>query len=97
MMKEKMIYSVLRSPISTEKSAKASALSKYVFKVSRESTKPMIKRAVEFLFKTKVLSVNIINVPGKTKTFKRVKGRASGYKKAVVTVKKGEVLELQGK
>ena len=87
-------YDKILSPIVTEKSTNLSEQNKVVFKVPNSSNKKIIKKNVEKLFKVKVVKVNILNL--KTK-FKLRQGRISkkkGYKKAIVTLKKGQSIDL---
>lgn len=88
-------YDLIRRRVLTEKStALEEALGKYVFEVSPKSNKTQIKKAVEILFKVKVLSVNILQKPVKGKVFKGTKGLRSGFKKSVVTVSGGKKIQL---
>jgi large subunit ribosomal protein L23 len=84
------IYEVLRRPLVTEKSNYLnSKLHQYVFEVTSDATRTLVKDAVETLFDVKVLRVNVINAPGKrTRRAKsrRLDMRDSGYKKAIVTL-----------
>lgn len=84
------IYEVLRRPLVTEKSNfQSSKLHQYVFEVADDATKVLVKDAVEKLFDVKVLRVNVINAPAKRTRrarSRRLAVRASGYKKAVVTL-----------
>ncbi len=84
------IYEVLRRPLVTEKTNyQVNSLHKYVFEVSKEATRTVVKDAVEQIFDVKVVNVNIINVPAKrTRQAKsrRLVVRNSGYKKAIVTL-----------
>lgn len=92
------VYRIIQEPIITEKATYLNSLSKYVFKVYPEANKIMIKNAVEKLYKdVKVKDVRIINVRGKKRRLGRYDGRKSGYKKAIVTLKKGviEVTPIQ--
>jgi large subunit ribosomal protein L23 len=93
-MIELRAYDVLRRPVLTEKSNYLGDQGKYVFVVDKDSNKLQIKKAVEKVFDVVVKSVNIINVPGKTKVFKGKKGKRSGYKKAVVTTKDMQKIEF---
>ena len=92
------IYDVLRRPIITEKSNyQAGKLNKYVFEVDKSSTKALVKEAVETLFNVKVERVNIINVPAKRSRrarSRRLLVRRSGYKKAIVTLRDGESIDV---
>ena len=84
----------IRSPIITEKATILSEQNKTVFKVHEGANKESIKKNIEKLFKVNVIKVNIIN----TKTKRKMKqGKASfksGYKKAIVTLKKGQSIDL---
>ena len=84
----------IRNPIITEKATILSEQNKTVFKVHGGATKKTIKKNIEKLFKVNVVKVNIIN----TKTKRKIKqGRfstKSGYKKAIITLKKGQSIDL---
>ena len=67
---------------------------KYVFEVDRKATKAQVKEAVEQAFKVKVMKVNLIRVPGKTKRFGRRQITSSPWKKAVVTLAPGQKITL---
>jgi large subunit ribosomal protein L23 len=92
------IYDVLRRPIITEKTNYLNTdHHQYVFEVTNDSTKALVKDAVELLFDVDVLRVNIINVPAKRTRRVRnrqLKVRRSGYKKAVVTLASGDTIEI---
>tara|TARA_B100001027_G_C16184955_1_gene293298 strand:- start:101 stop:394 length:294 start_codon:yes stop_codon:yes gene_type:complete len=90
------LYEIIKQPVVTEKTTKISENNQFVFKVENTCSKLDIKNAVEKIFKVKVKSVNTIKIKGKTKVFKGTKGRRSDYKKAVVTLKKGETLDYSG-
>ena len=84
-------YSILIKPIITEKStALKEEKNLLCFQVDSRATKIDIKRAVESIFKVKVEKVNIVNVKPKPKRLGRFEGRRPGWKKAYVTLKKGE-------
>jgi len=87
------LIKVLKQPVISEKSFAAAENGKYVFLVDKNATKVEIEKAVEKAFKVHVLSVNTVVVKGKLKRFGRVFGRRSDYKKAIVTIKKGESIE----
>lgn len=90
------IYNIILSPVITEKATKISENNQYVFKVSLNSNKSNIKVAIEKLFKVKVKSINTTKVKGKTKVFKGTKGKRSDYKKAIITLNKGQNLDYSG-
>jgi len=92
------ITEILRHGVVTEKTVKLQEQNKYTFKVALEANKIDVRRAVETLFKVKVVSVNIIRMPGKTKMIRR-KGsaprpvEAREWKKAIVTLKEGYAID----
>lgn len=85
---------VLIRPVITEKSTALAAMNKYVFQVARAANKMMVKQAVEALFPVQVTAVNIINVPGKERRWGRHRGRTRPWKKAIVTLRPGQHIEL---
>ncbi len=87
-------YDVLRRPVITEKNTMLTEQSKYTFEVAREANKPQIKQAVEKAFKVKVVSVNVIHVPGKMRRAGRQRGMTPSWKKAVVTLEPGNKIEF---
>jgi large subunit ribosomal protein L23 len=87
-------YTRLTSPIITEKSTMLSEFNKVVFRVPLEATKPQIKEAVEALFNVNVVGVNTLVVKGKTKFFRGVAGRRSDVKKAIVTLREGQSIDV---
>jgi large subunit ribosomal protein L23 len=87
-------YGRISAPIITEKSTQLSEQNKVVFKVPLDATKPQIKEAVEALFKVNVTAVNTIVQKGKTKLFRGVAGRRSDIKKAIVTLKDGQSIDV---
>ena len=86
------IHDVLRRPIITEKNTMVGAQNKYTFEVADGATKPMVREAVEVIFKRKVEAVNVVHVPGKLRRVGRQRrpGKTSPWKKAVVTLRSGE-------
>lgn len=92
------IYDVLRRPIITEKSNYLNSnLHQYIFEVTPNATKRLVKDAVETLFDVDVLTVNIINVPPKRTRrarSRRVMVRRSGYKKAIVTLAPDDTIDI---
>ena len=92
------VFDILRRPIITEKSNyQAGDLNQYVFEVSMDATKQMVKDAVETVFDVDVARVNIINVPAKRSRRwrnRRVKVRRSAYKKAIITLEPGESIDV---
>ena len=90
------LYDIIKFPVVTEKSTKISENNQFVFKVAINSSKGDIKKAIEKVFKVKVKAINTIKVKGKKKVFKGTKGKRSDFKKAVVTLVKGETLDYSG-
>ncbi|MDZ4246715.1 MAG: 50S ribosomal protein L23 [Dehalococcoidia bacterium] len=88
------LYEVLRRPLVTEKNTILQELGKYVFEVHKNANKPMVKQAVQLAFKVKVEKVNIINVHGEKKRFGAKMITTPSWKKAVVTLKKGDKIQI---
>ena len=82
------------SPNVTEKSTALSDFNKVVFKVDKGATKKSITRSIEKIFKVNVIKINTINIKGKNKLVKNKKSFKPGYKKAIVTLKKGQSIDL---
>jgi large subunit ribosomal protein L23 len=87
-------YDVVLAPHITEKSTLLSEHNAVVFKVANDATKPEIKAAVEALFSVKVLGVNTIVQKGKTKKWKGTNYSRSDMKKAIVTLKDGQSIDV---
>nr|AKQ05276.1 50S ribosomal protein L23, large subunit ribosomal protein L23 [uncultured Nitrospirae bacterium Rifle_16ft_4_minimus_28768] len=89
------IHDIISYPIITERSTELrEGMNKVLFIVNPNANKIQIKRAVEELLKVKVEKVNLINMPEKKKKLGKFEGIKSGKKKAVVTLKQGEKLEI---
>tara|TARA_Y100000590_G_scaffold51964_1_gene54466 strand:+ start:3527 stop:3820 length:294 start_codon:yes stop_codon:yes gene_type:complete len=82
------------SPTITEKATSLSEFNKIVFKVHKGASKNSIKKNVEKIFKVNVVKINTINLKGKTKMVRNKKTYKPGYKKAIVTLKKGQSIDL---
>jgi len=93
-MKKFNLIDTITSPRITEKATSLSEHNKIVFKVHDGATKKSIKRSVEKIFKVNVIKVNTINQKGKTKLVRGKKTNRPGYKKAIVTLKKGQSIDL---
>ncbi|MBX7492859.1 MULTISPECIES: 50S ribosomal protein L23 [Qipengyuania] len=87
-------YDVVLAPHITEKSTLASEHNAVVFKVANDATKPQIKEAVEAIFGVSVTGVNTINVKGKTKRWRGKPYKRNDLKKAVVTLKDGDSIDV---
>ncbi len=87
-------YRVLVEPWVTEKTHLMMGMNKYVFKVTKDASKTEVKNAIEGIYGVKVEKMGIVNISSKSKFFGRHKGVKSGFKKAVITLKKGDSIEL---
>ena len=93
MKKINHLDSIIR-PIITEKATILSEQNKTVFKVHKKANKKNIKKNIEKLFKVNVIKVNIVNLKPKIKLKQGKLAKKSGYKKAIVTLKKGQSIDL---
>lgn len=78
----------------TEKAGMLSTGRKYIFIVEKDANKPEIKKAIETMYKVKVEGVNVINTKGKMKRLGRSVGRSANYKKAIVSLKEGNTIDI---
>tara|TARA_B100001175_G_C19342356_1_gene558089 strand:- start:264 stop:584 length:321 start_codon:yes stop_codon:yes gene_type:complete len=85
--------SIIKKPITTEKSTNLQQFNQYSFVVSKKSNSNEIKQAIETLFKVKVLKINTSIVRGKIKSFKGEFGYRKDIKKAIVTLKEGNTID----
>jgi len=91
----KSIYSIIKSPLITEKSARDSVFRKYAFQVDKNANKVQIKRAIEKIYKVKVTKTSVLMVKGKIKKLRfNQAGRTASWKKAVVTLKEGFEIKI---
>ena len=93
-MKKFHYLDTIISPNITEKSTSLSDFNKIVFKVDRGANKESIKKSIEKIFKVNVIKINTINMKRKSKIVRNKKAFKSGYKKAIVTLKKGQSIDL---
>ena len=93
-MKKFHYLDTIISPNITEKSTSLSGFNKIVFKVDKNANKGSIKRSIEKTFKVNVIKVNTVNIKGKNKLVRNKKAFKSGYKKAIITLKKGQSIDL---
>ncbi|MBI78523.1 MAG: 50S ribosomal protein L23 [Rhodospirillaceae bacterium] len=87
-------YDLIVAPVVTEKSTMGSENNQVTFRVPLTATKPQIKAAIEILFKVKVNSVNTLKQRGKIKRFKGKLGKRPDYKKAIVSLAEGEMIDV---
>ncbi len=88
------LYDKILSPVVTEKSTNLSEQNKITFKVPNSSNKKNLKKNIEKIFKVNVTKINIINKKNRTKLARGKKIKVSGYKKAIITLKKGQNIDL---
>ena len=88
------LYDKILSPFVTEKSTNLSDQNKIIFKVSSKANKVNLKKNIEKIFKVNVTKINIINKQSRKKIVKGKKVKVSGYKKAIITLKKGQNIDL---
>ena len=93
-MRKIHLYDKILSPIVTEKSTNLSEQNKIVFKVPNKANKKNLKKNVEKIFKVNVTKINIVNKKTRTKTTRGKKVKVKGYKKAIITLKKGQTIDL---
>lgn len=97
-MSNAKILGVIRAPRISEKSARLQELSnQYVFEVAKDATKADVKQAVESLFNVKVEAVNVVNVKGKSKSFRFRAGRRGDWRKAYVRLAEGQSIDVMAK
>lgn len=87
-------YEVIVSLLRTEKGLQLMPFNKYLFRVARNANKLQIKKAAEEIYKVKVKSVNVLTVKGKKRRLRFKEGTTANWKKAVVTLKEGEKIEV---
>ena len=85
---------ILKAPHITEKATNLAEKNQYVFRVWQKANKNEIKKAIENLYKVKVMDVKIINVPAKRRRLGRISGWKKGFKKAIVRIKEGQKIEV---
>jgi large subunit ribosomal protein L23 len=88
------LYDVIQRPVITEKATMFAEQNKVVFRISPTADKSDVKRAVEALFGVNVTKVNTISVKGKAKRFRGRNGQRSDFRKAVVTLKEGQSIDI---
>ena len=88
------LYDKILSPLLTEKSTNLSEQNKIVFKVHKNANKQNLKSNIEKIFKVNVTKINIINKKNRTNLTRGKKVKVSGFKKAIVTLKKGQTIDL---
>ena len=93
-MKNIHLYDKILSPIVTEKSTNLSEQNKVIFKVPNNANKVNLKKNIEKIFKVNVTKINIVNKQNRKKITRGKKIKVPGYKKAIITLKKGQSRDL---
>ena len=88
------LYDKVISPVITEKSTNLTELNKITFKINKNANKKNIKKSIEKIFKVNVTKVNIIKKKNRIKLTRGKKIKIRGYKKAIITLKKGQNIDL---
>ena len=87
-------FDIILSPVITEKSTNLNALNKLTFKVAKDANKSSIKKSIEKLYKVEVIKVNTILSKPRVKMVRGKVGSKTGYKKAIVTLKEGQTIDM---
>ena len=87
-------YKFIVSPWITEKTQELMTEGKYVFKIRRKVTKGQVKTAIEKMYGVKIIKINVINIPQKKRRFGRIIGKKASVRKAIVSLKKGDKIEM---
>ena len=93
-MSKTHLYDTIFFPLLTEKSTNLSEQNKVVFKVPKKANKINLKNNIEKIFKVNVIKINIINKKNRIKITRGKKVNVQGYKKAIITLKKGQSIDL---
>ena len=88
------LYDKILSPVVTEKSTNLSDQNKIIFKVPNKTNKINLKKNIEKIFKVNVIKINILNKQPRKKNVRGKKVKVKGYKKAIITLKKGQNIDL---
>lgn len=90
----KEAYRVLVKPLVTEKATELGSLNKYVFEIDPTMNKIEVKKAIRSIYEVEPVAVNISNFSGKSVRFGRIRGKRKGWKKAIITLKQGDSIEV---
>jgi large subunit ribosomal protein L23 len=96
MNKERLMTVLLQPHVSEKAATVAEKANQYVFRVRDDASKAEVKQAVELMFEVNVEGVNLLNRPGKTRRFKNMPGKRSGFKKAYVRLQDGQSIDFTG-
>lgn len=87
-------YDVLLKPLITEKASELGALNKYIFAIDPKMNKIEVKKAIRKIYEVDPADVNILNFPGKSVRYGKTVGKTKKWKKAVVTLRKGDSIQV---
>ena len=90
----KTAYDIIKRPVITEQSMEQTGMKRYTFEVAKDANKIEIRQAIEAIFDVTVVKVNTLNVKSKPKRVRYQLGRTRTWKKAMVTLKEGDTIEL---
>jgi large subunit ribosomal protein L23 len=96
MNKERLMTVLIQPHVSEKAATVAEKANQYVFRVRDDASKAEVKSAVELMFEVKVEGVNLLNRPGKTRRFKNLPGKRTGFKKAYVRLQDGQSIDFTG-
>ena len=96
MNKERLMTVLIQPHVSEKAATVAEKANQYVFRVRDDASKSEVKEAVELMFEVKVEAVNLLNRPDKTRRFKNMAGKRSGFKKAYVRLGEGQSIDFTG-
>jgi large subunit ribosomal protein L23 len=96
MNKERLMTVLIQTHISEKAANVTESANQYVFRVREDASKAEVKQAVELMFEVKVEGVNLLNRPGKTRRFKGLPGKRTGFKKAYVRLQTGQSIDFTG-
>ncbi len=91
------LFSVIRAPRVSEKTARMQESNQYVFEIGQGATKADVKAAVEQLFNVEVEAVNVLSIKGKARAFRSVKGMRASKRKAYVRLREGQTIDVMAK
>ena len=94
MINQNSAFDIILSPVITEKSTNMNALNKITFKVAKDADKQSIKKSIEKLYKVEVIKANTLLSKSKAKVTRGKIGSKPGYKKAIVTLKEGQTIDM---
>ena len=85
---------IIKYPVISDKATRLLELNKYTFMIDRKANKFTIKKVIEYFFNVNVIKINTLNTAQKKKTVGRFSGYKSNYKKAIITLKEGDKINL---